>query len=86
MKSVGEVMAIGRRFEEALQKALRMVDESNLGFDSHGHIASEEVSFSNLTFREQKTKMNTIVVIWVHCCSNFSLVFITLFCCFARVV
>ena len=26
MKSVGEVMAIGRRFEEALQKALRMLD------------------------------------------------------------
>jgi carbamoyl-phosphate synthase large subunit len=30
MKSVGEVMAIGRRFEEALQKAIRMLD---LGFD-----------------------------------------------------
>lgn len=82
MKSVGEVMAIGRRFEEALQKALRMVDESNLGFDSHGHIASEEVSFSNLTFREQKTKLN-IIVFWVHWCCNFSLVFITLFCCCA---
>ena len=34
MKSVGEVMAIGRRFEEAMQKALRMVDEFSLGFDS----------------------------------------------------
>ena len=33
MKSVGEVMAIGRKFEEALQKALRMVDESSLGLD-----------------------------------------------------
>ena len=33
MKSVGEVMAIGRTFEEAMQKALRMVDESVLGFD-----------------------------------------------------
>ena len=33
MKSVGEVMAIGRTFEEAFQKALRMVDESVLGFD-----------------------------------------------------
>ena len=28
MKSVGEVMAIGRTFEETGQKALRMVDES----------------------------------------------------------
>ena len=33
MKSVGEVMAIGRKFEETLQKALRMVDESCNGFE-----------------------------------------------------
>ncbi|KAH9584196.1 Carbamoyl-phosphate synthetase [Trypanosoma melophagium] len=33
MRSVGEVMAIGRTFEEALQKALRMVDPSHSGFD-----------------------------------------------------
>lgn len=33
MKSVGEVMAIGRTFEEAMQKALRMVDSGALGFD-----------------------------------------------------
>ena len=32
MKSVGEVMAIGRNFEEAFQKALRQVDPSVLGF------------------------------------------------------
>ncbi|KAF1347087.1 hypothetical protein BDV97DRAFT_358498 [Delphinella strobiligena] len=32
MKSVGEVMAIGRTFEEAIQKAIRAVDVSNLGF------------------------------------------------------
>ena len=43
MKSVGEVMAIGRKFEEALQKALRMVDEHNIGFDSHGSKACEKV-------------------------------------------
>ncbi|XP_065090422.1 multifunctional protein r [Ochlerotatus camptorhynchus] len=34
MKSVGEVMAIGRKFEEAFQKALRMVDNVN-GFDPY---------------------------------------------------
>merc|ERR1719272_2285547 len=28
MKSVGEVMAIGRSFEEAMQKGLRMVDDA----------------------------------------------------------
>lgn len=32
MKSVGEVMAIGRTFEESIQKAIRMVDPSMLGF------------------------------------------------------
>ncbi|MEM4700199.1 MAG: carbamoyl-phosphate synthase (glutamine-hydrolyzing) large subunit [Candidatus Nezhaarchaeales archaeon] len=31
MKSVGEVMAIGRCFEEALQKAIRMLDKGKLG-------------------------------------------------------
>ena len=43
MKSVGEVMAVGRRFEEALQKALRMVDQSSLGFDPFAMEPSEEV-------------------------------------------
>eukprot|EP00924_Labyrinthula_sp_SR-Ha-C_P009346 maker-scaffold_2-snap-gene-21.56-mRNA-1 protein AED:0.01 eAED:0.01 QI:0/0/0/1/1/1/4/0/1535 len=32
MKSVGEVMAIGRSFEESFQKALRMVDPAIMGF------------------------------------------------------
>lgn len=32
MKSVGEVMAIGRTMEESIQKALRMVDPANPGF------------------------------------------------------
>jgi carbamoyl-phosphate synthase/aspartate carbamoyltransferase/dihydroorotase len=45
MKSVGEVMAIGRKFEEALQKALRMVDENNIGFDVNGCEVTEDVSY-----------------------------------------
>ncbi len=36
MKSVGEVMAIGRKFEEALQKALRMLD-----IGAHGLVCNE---------------------------------------------
>ena len=32
MKSVGEVMAIGRTFEESFQKAMRMVHPSVDGF------------------------------------------------------
>ncbi|KAJ6007180.1 hypothetical protein N7522_005531 [Penicillium canescens] len=34
MKSVGEVMSIGRTFEEAIQKAIRSVDFHNLGFSA----------------------------------------------------
>jgi carbamoyl-phosphate synthase large subunit/carbamoyl-phosphate synthase small subunit len=32
MKSVGEVMAIGRNFEETIQKAIRMIDDNSMGF------------------------------------------------------
>jgi len=34
MKSVGEVMGIGRNFEEALQKALRMTEATQFGFET----------------------------------------------------
>ena len=47
MKSVGEVMAVGRRFEEALQKALRMVDPACLGFDPCTLTPTEEVGLMN---------------------------------------
>lgn len=43
MKSVGEVMAIGRKFEEAFQKALRMVDENVLGFDPYIKEVNDDV-------------------------------------------
>nr|NVI70389.1 rudimentary [Cucujiformia] len=42
MKSVGEVMAIGRKFEEAFQKALRMVDENVSGFDPNLQLVNDE--------------------------------------------
>lgn len=35
-------MAIGRKFEEAFQKALRMVDENNNGFDPYVKVPSDE--------------------------------------------
>jgi carbamoyl-phosphate synthase large subunit len=38
MKSVGEVMAIGRRFEEALQKALRMLETGVHGLLGNDHL------------------------------------------------
>ena len=34
MKSVGEVMSLGRTVEESLQKAIRMVDPANPGLSS----------------------------------------------------
>ncbi|XP_046400962.1 CAD protein [Ischnura elegans] len=42
MKSVGEVMSVGRCFEEAFQKALRMVDEEVIGFDPNIKPVCEE--------------------------------------------
>ncbi|CAN8001699.1 unnamed protein product [Ixodes hexagonus] len=42
MKSVGEVMSIGRSFEEAFQKAIRMVDELVFGLDPYLKPVSDE--------------------------------------------
>lgn len=36
-------MAIGRKFEEAMQKALRMTDEHILGFDPNSMPVVDEV-------------------------------------------
>ena len=43
MKSVGEIMSIGRSFEEMLQKGLRMI-----GQGMHGFVGNEHVEFENL--------------------------------------
>lgn len=40
MKSVGEVMSIGRTFEEAIQKAIRGVDPNNMGFNETSALMS----------------------------------------------
>lgn len=40
MKSVGEVMSIGRTFEEAIQKAIRSIDFHNLGFNDTNALMS----------------------------------------------
>src|SRR5947199_8281494 len=39
MKSVGEVMAIGRTFKEALQKAIRSLEVDRYGFEPHPSLA-----------------------------------------------
>lgn len=43
MKSVGEVMAIGRSFEEVIQKGLRMI-----GQGMHGFIGNKELEFEDI--------------------------------------
>ncbi|MDO4159314.1 MAG: carbamoyl-phosphate synthase (glutamine-hydrolyzing) large subunit [Prevotellaceae bacterium] len=43
MKSVGEVMAIGRNFEEAIQKGLRMI-----GQGMHGFVENKELKIDNI--------------------------------------
>ncbi len=43
MKSVGEVMAIGRTFEEAIQKGLRMIGQGLHGFVGNHELAIEDV-------------------------------------------
>ncbi|HOS84651.1 MAG TPA: carbamoyl-phosphate synthase (glutamine-hydrolyzing) large subunit [Bacteroidales bacterium] len=42
MKSVGEIMAIGRSFEEVIQKGLRMV-----GQGMHGFVGNRDIEFDN---------------------------------------
>ena len=43
MKSVGEVMAIGRNFEEAIQKGLRMIGQSMHGFVENKELEIEDI-------------------------------------------
>ncbi|MDE5594393.1 MAG: carbamoyl-phosphate synthase (glutamine-hydrolyzing) large subunit, partial [Muribaculaceae bacterium] len=43
MKSVGEVMAIGRTFEEAIQKGLRMI-----GQGMHGFVGNKDMKIDNI--------------------------------------
>lgn len=43
MKSVGEVMAIGRTFEEAIQKGLRMI-----GQGMHGFVGNHDIAVKNV--------------------------------------
>jgi carbamoyl-phosphate synthase large subunit len=51
MKSVGEVMAIGRNFEEAIQKGLRMI-----GQGMHGFVENHELKIDNI---DQALRMPT---------------------------
>lgn len=54
MKSVGEVMAIGRTFEEAIQKAIRGVDPSNYGFNETPALISLDIDTELQTPSDQR--------------------------------
>lgn len=58
MKSVGEVMAIGRTFEEALQKGLRMI-----GQGMHGFVENKELNFPDIDKALHEPTDNRIFVI-----------------------
>ena len=49
MKSVGEVMAIGRTFEEAIQKGLRMIGQGMHGFCENKELVIDDI---NVALRE----------------------------------
>ncbi|MDD3201246.1 MAG: carbamoyl-phosphate synthase (glutamine-hydrolyzing) large subunit, partial [Bacteroidales bacterium] len=58
MKSVGEVMAIGRNFEEAMQKGLRMI-----GQGAHGFVANKEIVVADIDKALKEPTDNRIFVI-----------------------
>nr|XP_019044546.1 carbamoyl-phosphate synthase, large subunit [Kwoniella bestiolae CBS 10118]OCF23476.1 carbamoyl-phosphate synthase, large subunit [Kwoniella bestiolae CBS 10118] len=49
MKSVGEVMAIGRTFEETIQKAIRCIDDRFPGFGEHIDVEDIDHEIANPT-------------------------------------
>ncbi|CUM54870.1 unnamed protein product [Debaryomyces tyrocola] len=54
MKSVGEVMSIGRTFEEAIQKAIRSTDYQNLGFNKTSALMSIDIDNELQTPSDQR--------------------------------
>ena len=54
MKSIGEVMSIGRTFEEAIQKAIRSTDYHNLGFNATEALMSIDIDTELQTPSDQR--------------------------------
>ena len=57
MKSVGEAMAFGRTFKEALQKAIRSLEQGRAGLGADG---KDEVAVATLTPAERETWKETV--------------------------
>ncbi|MCO6474664.1 MAG: carbamoyl-phosphate synthase (glutamine-hydrolyzing) large subunit [Melioribacteraceae bacterium] len=73
MKSVGEVMSIGRKFEEALQKALRMLDIGAIGLVGNDNKFNSE-NFENILEDPTEERIFAVVeafkrgysIEWIH--------------------
>jgi len=70
MKSVGEVMAIGRTFEESIQKGIRMI-----GQGMHGFVGNHEMEIENIDKElAEPTDMRIMLLPWpdwmMNCCYN----------------
>ncbi|MCF8379271.1 MAG: carbamoyl-phosphate synthase (glutamine-hydrolyzing) large subunit [Bacteroidales bacterium] len=58
MKSVGEIMAIGKTFEEAIQKGIRMI-----GMGAHGFVANHDLEYQEMiTELEVPTDMRIFAI------------------------
>ena len=60
MKSVGEVMSIGRTFKEALNKAIR---SSEIGFYGFEESFNFELNHKNLSIKQQKEKLLAVLAL-----------------------
>ena len=67
MKSVGEVMAIGRTFEEAIQKGLRMI-----GQGMHGFVGNKELVIPDLEKALREPTDKRVFVISKAFCSGYT--------------
>ncbi len=67
MKSVGEIMAIGRTFEEAIQKGLRMV-----GQGLHGFVENKEIVVDDIDASLKKPTDKRVLVIEKAFCAGYS--------------
>jgi hypothetical protein len=59
MKSVGEVMSIGRNFEETIQKAIRAIDDQFDGFAKVNQLTNSAVSTYHHFYRMILLKIST---------------------------
>lgn len=68
MKSVGEIMSIGRTFEEAIQKGLRMI-----GQGMHGFVANKDLETNNIEEALYNPTDKRIFIIYQAFLENYSI-------------